>query len=93
MEREAAQEIEKILGLEAPLIAVKVVKMEEALPNIKAPQQKSRYCQLLMLARKGQILMLTAEDLACPAAKAAFGFAPCRKRSQAEKCFVPWNFI
>lgn len=76
MEREAAQEIEKILGLEAPLLAVKVVKMEEALPNIKAPQQKSRYCQLLMLARKGQTLMLKAEDLACPAAKAAFGFAP-----------------
>ncbi|MEM3549798.1 MAG: DUF169 domain-containing protein, partial [Candidatus Bathyarchaeia archaeon] len=40
------------------------------------PSQKSRYCQLLMLARKGQTLMLTAEDFACPAAKAAFGLAP-----------------
>ncbi len=42
----------------------------------KIPAQKSRYCQLLMLARKGQALMMTAEDLACPAAKAALGFAP-----------------
>jgi uncharacterized protein (DUF169 family) len=29
-----------------------------------------------MLARKGQTLMLTAENIACPAAKAALGFAP-----------------
>jgi uncharacterized protein (DUF169 family) len=77
MEREAAnKKIEQILGLETPLIAIKIVKMEETLPNLKSPPQKSRYCQLLMLARKGQTLMLTAEDLACPAAKAALGFAP-----------------
>jgi uncharacterized protein (DUF169 family) len=77
MEKEAAnKKIEQILGLETPLIAVKIVKMEETLPNLKSPPQKSRYCQLLMLARKGQTLMLTAEDLACPAAKAALGFAP-----------------
>ena len=77
MEREATnQQIEQILGLEVPLIAVKIVKMEEPLPNLKSPPQKSRYCQLLMLARKGQTLMLTAEDLSCPAAKAALGFAP-----------------
>jgi uncharacterized protein (DUF169 family) len=77
MEREAAdQKIEQILGLDTPLIAVKIVKMGATLPNLKSPPQKSRYCQLLMLARKGQTLMLTAEDLACPAAKAALGFAP-----------------
>ncbi|MEM4481095.1 MAG: DUF169 domain-containing protein [Candidatus Bathyarchaeia archaeon] len=68
--------IEQILGLESPLIAVKIVKTEEQKPNIKSPPQKSRYCQLLMLARRGQTLMLTAEDLACPAAKSALGFAP-----------------
>jgi uncharacterized protein (DUF169 family) len=68
--------MEEILGLDYSPIAVKIVKTEEPLPDIKLPTQKSRYCQLLMLARKGQTLMLTAENIACPAAKAALGFAP-----------------
>jgi uncharacterized protein (DUF169 family) len=71
-----SRKIGQILGLDSPVIAVKIVKTEEPHPNIQSPQQKSRYCQLLMLARKGQTLMLTSEDLACPAAKAALGFAP-----------------
>ena len=71
-----SQKMEEILGLDYSPIAVKIVKTEEPLPDIKLPTQKSRYCQLLMLARKGQTLMLTAENIACPAAKAALGFAP-----------------
>jgi len=71
-----SQKMEEILGLDPSPIAVKIVKTEEPLPDIKLPTQKSRYCQLLMLARKGQNLMLTAENIACPAAKAALGFAP-----------------
>ena len=46
------------------------------MPDIELPAQNSRYCQLLMLAKKGQILMLTAEKIACPAAKAALGLGP-----------------
>jgi len=68
--------MEEILGLDSPPIAVKIVKTGEILPSVKSLPQKSRYRQLLMLARKGQTLMLTAEDLACPAAKAALGLAP-----------------
>lgn len=71
-----SQKLEEILGLHSPPIAVKMVKTEEPLPNIKVPAQRSRYCQLLMLARKGQTLMLTAENIACPAAKAALGLGP-----------------
>lgn len=71
-----SEKIEQILGLDSPPIGVKIVKIEENMPDIRATPQKSRYCQLLMLARKGQTLMLTAENMACPAAKAALGFAP-----------------
>jgi len=71
-----SQRMEKILGLDTPPLAVKIVKKEENSPSVNSPPHKSRYCQLLMLARKGQTLMLTAEDLACPAAKAALGLAP-----------------
>jgi len=70
------QKLEDLLGLDSPPIAIKIVKTKETLPNIKAPDQRSRYCQLLMLARKGQTLMITAENIACPAAKAALGLGP-----------------
>jgi uncharacterized protein (DUF169 family) len=65
------QKLEELLSLESVPVAVKIIKAEEALPDIKLPTQNSRYCQLLMLARKGQTLMLNAEKIACPAAKAA----------------------
>jgi len=71
-----SQKLEEILGLDTLPVAVKIVKSDESLPNIKEPAQRSRYCQLLMLAKKGQTLMLTAENIACPAAKAALGLGP-----------------
>jgi len=70
------QKLEELLSLESVPVAVKIIKAEEPLPDIKLPTQNSRYCQLLMLARKGQTLMLNAEKMACPAAKAALGFGP-----------------
>jgi len=71
-----SKKLEEILGLDTLPVAVKIVKTEDPLPNIKEPAQRSRYCQLLMLAKKGQTLMSTAENIACPAAKAALGLGP-----------------
>jgi uncharacterized protein (DUF169 family) len=70
-----SQCLEDIPVLESPSIAIKIIKITESLPTINHQSQKSRYCRLLVLARKWQTLMLTAEDLACPAAKAALVFA------------------
>lgn len=74
--RDSSRKIKDFLSLKLPPIAVKIMETSEETPAVSRPRQKSRYCQLLMLASKGQTLMLTDEDLACPAAKAALGFAP-----------------
>ena len=66
----------EILELKNSPIAVKLIKPEEELPTIEAPKKRPRYCQLLMLGRRGETLLLTPENLACPAAHAAFGFGP-----------------
>jgi uncharacterized protein (DUF169 family) len=71
--KKLSQKLEEILGLDAPPIAVRIVKTKDPLPDIKSLSKNSRYCQLLMLARKGQTLMLNGENIACPAAKAALG--------------------
>jgi len=75
--RETAEKLRQILELEHSPIAIKMIKSGEGIPqNIKVPAKRSRHCQLLMLARHGETLLLTPDQLACPAAAAAFGFAP-----------------
>jgi len=70
----------EILELKNSPIAVKIIKSGEELPKIEAPKKRPRYCQLLMLGRRGETLLLTPENLACPAAHAAFGLGPLPER-------------
>ena len=75
--KEVAEKMSQILELQHSPIAVRLIKSDEETPkNIKIPDRRSRHCQLLMLARHGETLLLTPDQLACPAAAAAFGFAP-----------------
>jgi uncharacterized protein (DUF169 family) len=72
---ESSSKIKNILGLSYSPVGVKFVKPDEELPSdADILSKKSRYCQLLMRARKGETLTLLPENLACPAAYAAFGF-------------------
>jgi len=64
-----------ILGLETQPVAVNFYRAQEELPQKPTPE-KLRYCQALMKARQGERVLLTAENLSCPAASAAFGFRP-----------------
>src|SRR4030067_589095 len=64
------------LGLRNPASSRKNHKNRRPSARHQIANSNSRYCQLLMLAKKGQILMLNAEKIACPAAKAALGLGP-----------------
>jgi len=73
--REAAGTLKSVLGLQTEPVAVKFLtdatqaQGYEALPN-------RRYCQMVMEARRGRKVVLTADNIACPAAAAVFGFKP-----------------
>ncbi len=69
----SAKILTEILVLKYPPIAVKFFEKVETLDGFKLPGDR-RYCQILMGAREGQKLMLTAENIACPAAAWALGF-------------------
>ena len=77
-------EIQKILtesvGLETQPIGVKFYKNDFTNGIKKADDH--RYCQLIMCARKGELLKLNKEDISCPAAAAALGFKPLSKNLQ-----------
>lgn len=68
-----ARKMVEILGLKALPVAI---KFREKAEESRLPERKMRYCQALMLARHGEEVLLTAENIACPAAAAAFGFKP-----------------
>ena len=69
----SAKIITEILGLKHPPIAVKFFEKVEALDGFTLPSDR-RYCQILMGAREGKKMILTAENIACPAAAWALGF-------------------
>lgn len=74
--QEYARRIKQILGLESHPVGVKFSFTDETFGPQVERLSHHRYCQALMLARRGQHVILDAQGIACPAAAAAFGFKP-----------------
>jgi len=75
--KELGSQLKELLGLRWPPIAVKLVTKDEDLTTLpKEADRRLRYCQLLMEAKKGKSLLLTAETISCPAAGSALGLLP-----------------
>ena len=73
----AARRLVEILGIDTEPVAVFLLGSESPLPAASLKKVTGhRYCQLLMRARHGESVALAPEELACPAAAAAFGFRP-----------------
>jgi len=52
------------------------VKFFAEIPQNYTKAEDHRFCQLIMRARNGESLLLTSEEITCPAAAAALGFKP-----------------
>ena len=74
--RTAGNQMAEMLGFRGAAVGVRIVQTGEPQSpgSIRLPHH--RYCQALMLARRGQSVTLDGEGLSCPAAAAAFGFSP-----------------
>jgi uncharacterized protein (DUF169 family) len=68
-----ANVLQEILGLESSPVAVKFLTEATALEGFR-PAEKSRYCQALMRARRGESVYLTPDEITCPASARALGF-------------------
>ena len=71
--KEAASVMKEILGLTYEPIAVKFLEKRTSLDGFEMPSDR-RYCQVLMGAREGNKLLLTGDNISCPAAAWALGF-------------------
>lgn len=67
-----------ILDLQGAPIAVKFLDEEDRQGYERPP--RLRFCQALMKARAGQHVLLSADNVTCPAAAAALGFAALPER-------------
>jgi len=55
--------------------------------------QRHRYCQALMRARGGESVVLTADEVSCPAAARAFGFKPLPEGLRSGKGLVGFGIV
>ena len=68
--------MKEILGLSTEPVAIFLLKAGSETGPFKGWEsgERLRYCQALMKARRGKKIWLGKDDIACPAAAAAFGF-------------------
>jgi len=71
--RRAATVLKDVVGLKHEPIAVKFFENKVQLDGFETPSER-RYCQILMGAREGKKCLITADNIACPAAGWALGF-------------------
>ncbi len=86
--KQAASVLKEILKLRYEPVAVKFFEEEVQLEGFETPSER-RYCQVLMGAREGKKYLLSADNIACPAAAWALGFKePPATLSSGE---MPWK--
>ena len=61
-----AATLKRILGLRWEPVAITLVPAGAPLPDVPIPDERLRYCQSLMAARRGVSLMMPANRHACP---------------------------
>jgi len=83
-----------LLDLNGFPVGVKFLVNDEDFPENTEVLKKHRYCQALMKAHNGTNVLLTGEEISCPAAAAAFGFRPLPKSLKSGMGLVGfWNCI
>ena len=71
--REWSQTLKEILGLRWNPVAISLIPAGDPLPDVPIPEERLRYCQSLMAARRGRSIMMPANRHACPDGTAILG--------------------
>lgn len=82
-----------ILNLSSSPVGVRFLSEQSELPVDVRVLNHYRYCQALMLARRGEHVLLDRHGIACPAAAAAFGFRPLPKELQSGRGLVGFGIV
>lgn len=61
-----AATLKEVLGLRWEPVAISLIPAGDPLPDVPIPDERLRYCQSLMAARRGRSIMMPANRHACP---------------------------
>ncbi|MEG0476256.1 MAG: DUF169 domain-containing protein [Raoultibacter sp.] len=65
--------LQEVLGLRWNPVAIALIAAGDPLPDVPVPEERLRYCQSLMAARRGRSIMMPANRHACPDGTAILG--------------------
>jgi uncharacterized protein (DUF169 family) len=82
-----------ILNLSSSPVGVRFLSEQSELPVGARVLNQYRYCQALMLARRGEHVLLDGHVIACPEAAAAFGFRLLPKELQSGRGLVGFGIV
>ncbi|HII84677.1 MAG TPA: DUF169 domain-containing protein [Methanobacterium subterraneum] len=85
--------MKSILELGGYPVGVRFIEVDDDFPKDAEVLKKHRYCQALMKARKGSDVLLTGEEISCPAAARAFGFRPLPESLKSGKGLVGFGIV
>jgi uncharacterized protein (DUF169 family) len=91
--RKMGQRMIDILGLEGSPIGVRLLTVNDEVPPGAEVLKHHRYCQALMKARRQRDVLLTGENISCPAAASAFGFHPLPEMLKSGKGLVGFGIV
>ncbi len=86
--REWAETMKDILGLRWHPVAISLVKAGDPLPDVPLPEERLRYCQSLMAARRGRCLMMPANRHACPDGTSILGLTPMPEKLASGELYI-----
>lgn len=85
--------MKSILHLDKYPVGVKFLVDADDFPKDAEVLKKHRYCQALMKARKGSDVILTGDEISCPAAACTFGFRPLPESLKSGKGLVGFGIV
>ncbi|KAF5075364.1 putative ArCR [anaerobic digester metagenome] len=88
-----SKEMISILNLGSSPVGVRFLEDSEQKPEGAEILEKHRYCQALMKARNGANVILTGEEISCPAAASAFGFRPLPEKLESGKGLIGFGIV
>jgi uncharacterized protein (DUF169 family)/NAD-dependent dihydropyrimidine dehydrogenase PreA subunit len=61
-----AEALEEVLGLRSKPVAISLIRQGEPVPHVPLPGVRLRYCQALIMARRGVSVLMPASAHSCP---------------------------
>lgn len=80
--------LREVLGLRWRPVAISLIEAGAPLPDVPIPDERLRFCQSLMAARRGRSLMMPANRHACPDGTSILGLTPMPEKLASGELYI-----